>query len=693
MEQATRVNWTATILFTTGNKKLNVRGTMVDPDFLTMFDFPILRGNRLTPLNHPDNIILTEKLSKNLFGDEDAIGKTIRLDNKTDFKVSAVMQNLPNNTQFDFEFLLPWSYMSATGQDDSSWARNSTHNFILLRPRTDLAAFNAKIKYIFNKYGEKEWTTQSFIYPLSKLHLYSNFVNGVPSGGKIEMVKVFTLIALLILLIACINFMNMSTARSERRAKEVGIRKVSGAMKYALVLQFISESIFIAVIAGFFALVLVQLSLPAFNTLTRKQLFIEYNNMYFWLSFAGFMLFTGIISGSYPAFFLSSFKPVSVLKGSFKKAEATITPRKVLVVIQFSFAIILIVCTLIIQKQIQYAQNRETGYDRSQLVYTFLSGDMEKNYQMIKTELLGKGIASSVTKTSAPLTESWSSGGANWDGENTHDKTEFNYYNTDGAIVKTAGLQLLQGRDIDLQKYPSDSSAVLINESALRAIGYANPLGRTINHDSHIIGVIKDFILQSPYEPVKPLIIQGPSAHWFNLIHIKLNGSKATGDQIAAMEKIFKRYNPEYPFEFRFVDEQYAEKFSDDQMTETLSMLFSGLTIFISCLGLFGLAAYMAEKRIKEIGVRKVLGASVASITTLLSKDFIRLVLISILIGSPVAWMAMNKWLSSYPYRTPISAWTFILAGLAAVLIALLTVSFQAIKAAVANPVKSLRSE
>ncbi len=693
VEGTSRVNWDATILFTRGEKKLNVVGTMVDPDFLTMFEFPFLKGNRNTALNNPNDIVITEKLSRQIFGNEDAMGKIIRLDNKYDFRVSAIMEDLPNNTGFDFQYLLPWSYMHTIQQDDSVWDKNSTHNYVLLKPHTDLKSFNAKIQHIVKKYGNPEWTTEMFLYPVSRLHLYSNFVNGIPTGGKIEMVRVFILIAGLILLIACINFINMSTARSERRAKEVGIRKVSGAMKNSLIIQFIAESIFIAGIAGLIALLLVQLSLPAFNTLTKKQLFVDYGSIYFWLSFAAFILFTGLVSGSYPAFFLSSFKPVAVLKGSFKKAEAQVTPRKVLVVLQFSIAIILIVSTLVINRQIKYAQDRETGYDRSKLVYISMFGDIEKNYPLIREELMSKQLAISVTKTSAPLTETWSSGGADWPGKSPNDRSSFDYYNTDGGIVKTAGLTLLQGRDIDLVHYPGDSMSTLLNEAAVRVMGFKNPIGQIINQDQRVVGVVKNFILQSPYDPVKPMIINGPGSHWFNMIHIKLNGSHSTSTNIAGIEKIFKKYNPVYPFEYHFTDEEYAKKFSDDRTTATLSMLFSGLTIFISCLGLFGLAAFMAEKRIKEIGVRKVLGASVASITGLLSADFVKLVIISIFIASPIAWIVMNKWLQGYDYHDSIPLWIFLSAGGMALLIALITVSFQSIKAATSNPVTSLRSE
>ncbi len=555
---------------------------------------------------------------------------------------------------------------------------------------------NAKIKKIIIDHGEQGTTTESFLYPVSKLWLYSDFKNGVPSGGRISSVRVFLLIASFILLIACINFMNMSTARSEKRAKEVGIRKVVGAEKRSLIFQFLGESVLLAVVAGALAILLIQLVLPAFNELTKKQLTIGYADYHFWLYFIGFIGLTGVVAGSYPAFFLSSFRPVSVLKGTFKKAHALVTPRKVLVVLQFTFAMVMIVCTLVIEKQIIYARERETGYNKNNVTYTFISGDLPRNYKLLKNELIGQGIATSVTRTSAPLTQGWSNGGMDWDGKDPNDRTSFNFYYQDGGFVKTAGLKLIEGRDVDLDAYPTDSSAVILNEAAVKKIGFKDPIGKTVRFngfDWHIIGVVKDFILVSPYEEIQPMAIASVQVNWFNLIHVRLNPDRSTATGITAMEKVFRQFNPKYPFEYSFVDREYAKKFEDERTTGILAALFAGLTIFISCLGLFGLAAYMAENRIKEIGVRKVLGASVSGLAALLSKDFIKLVLLAIVIATPVAWWAMSQWLTGYTYRISLEWWLFAMAGLLMVVIALGTVSFQAIKAALTNPSKSLRSE
>ncbi|HNF02393.1 MAG TPA: ABC transporter permease [Ferruginibacter sp.] len=698
VERAVRVYWPRNILFSLGEKRLTAAGNQVDTGFLQMFSFPMLKGNPQTALNDGYSIVLTEKLAKNLFGDEDPMGKILKLDNKDNFTVTGILKDLPNNSRFGFEFLTNWELVKRQGEDDSSWGNNSTRTYVLLKENASMASANDKIKGIKVRYSKDEdpnW--EMFIYPSSRWRLYSNFTNGKEDGGLIDFVKLFGVIALFILLIACINFMNLSTARSEKRAKEVGIRKVVGAQKGSLIGQFIGESIMIACIAGILALGLVQLSLPAFGKLTDKELHLDFANIYFWLSAIGFVVFTGIVAGSYPAFFLSSFKPVKVLKGTFKAAHALVTPRKMLVVLQFTFAIILIICTSIVKQQIDHAQNRETGYDRNNLVYHFLTDELRKSYPLVKNELLSSGVATSVSRTSSPLTQGWSdTWGFEWVGKDPADKTDFDRYVADEELVKTAGFRITRGRDFNLKEFPTDSSGMILNESAVKAMNFKDPIGQIVKDDGreyHVVGVINDFILQSPYYPTKPMVIEGCSNDWMNVIHFKLNAANSTADNLKKAEAIFKKYNPEYPFEYKFIDEEYSQKFKAEERTGTLAALFAGLTIFISCLGLFGLATYMAENRIKEIGIRKVLGASIPGITALLSKDFLKLVMISFVIASPVAWWMMDKWLQDYPYHVNIHWYVFAIAGLLSFLISVLTVSYQAIKAAVANPVKSLRTE
>ena len=697
VERAVRVDWQKSYLFSVGDKRLKIDGNIVDSGFLQMFSFPLLQGNPATALMDMHNIVITETLAQKLFGTTNAMGKTVKIDNKENFTVTGILKDLPNNTRFRFEFLIPWAYLRFTGDDDAYWGNNSTRTYVMLRPNTTLASAAPKVKVIKQKYQPEESKWEMFLYPMSKWRMYSSFENGVEDGeGRIVFIRLFGIIAAFILLIACINFMNLSTARSEKRAREVGIRKVVGARRGSLIGQFIGESIFIAAIAGLIAVLIVEIALPGFNRLTDKHLSIDYSSPNNWMAAVGFILVTGVIAGSYPAFFLSSFQPVKVLKGTFKKAHALITPRKVLVVLQFTFAIILIICTIIVKQQLDYAQSRDTGYNKDNLVYHLFTGDIEKNYDLIKHELLTSGAAVSVTKTSAPITQSWSDGwGQEWEGKDPNDKTDFFRYNQDEGLATTAGLEFIMGRDFDLKKFPTDSTAMIINESALKVMKFRDPIGKIVRDNGkewHIVGVIKDFILTNPYEPTQPMLIYGAGS-WFFTMLIKLNSANSVSDNLALAEGIFKKYNPEYPFEYKFVDEEYAQKFEDEQRIGTLSGLFAILTIFISCLGLFGLATYMAENRIKEIGVRKVLGASVTGITRLLSVDFLKLVLVSFFIAAPISWWTMHEWLSNYTYAVSIQWWVFVLAGLVSAFIAFISVSYQAIKAATANPVKSLRTE
>ncbi len=700
VEDVVRKNF-ANFLFTVGEKHLNVQGNFVDSGFFNVFSFPLLKGDAKTALAGNYNIVITQKLAKKLFGDDEAMGKVVRIDSVDNFTVTGVMKDLPNNTAFNFEYLLPWSYMKKINADDDNWGNNSIQTYILLKPGISQTAFDEKIKNVtidHTSNTKSPSTTKVFTQLFSDQWLYSKSENGKYTGGRIEQVKLFGIIAAFILLIACINFMNLSTARSEKRAKEVGIRKVVGAEKKSLVLQFIGESIVIALLAGILAVIIVEISLDGFNSLVNKQLYIDFGNINFWVTAVAFILFTGLLAGSYPAFYLSSYQPVKVLKGTFKAAHAIVTPRKVLVVLQFTFAIALIICTIVVTHQIKYAQGRDAGYNKDGLVYTFIQGDNEKHYDLIKNELVSSGTALSVTKSMSPITQRYSDGwGFSWPGSKPGDeKTDFLRLSSDADFVKTIGVELLQGRDIDIKNYPADSNAVLLNETAVNVMKLKEPVGTIIKEDDgkdwKVVGVIKDFVLESPYQKIQQLIVFGPGS-WFNVIHYKLNPALPTDKALQQAREIFNKYNPQYGFDYHFADKNYAQKFDEEKRTGTLAGLFAGLTIFISCLGLFGLATYMAENRIKEIGVRKVLGASVGSITTLLSKDFLKLVIISFVIASPVAWYAMNQWLETYSYKVSVEWWVFALTALVSILIAIATVSFQAIRAALANPVKSLRTE
>ena len=703
-EATTRVMGNNSFLFSANGKSFTgVQGCFVDSSFLQMFSFPLIEGNKNEQLKNVYSITITEKLAKKLFGKEDAIGKVIKIDSVDHFTVTGILKDLPSNTRFDFEYLLPWGYHDKSGNgwanEMESWLSNNTSTYVLLKPNTNVAAFNEKIKDITKHATGRTDIWTHFLFPLRQWHLYAEFANGRPVGGRINTVRLFAIIAAFILLIACINFMNLSTASSEKRSKEVGIRKVAGAGKNLLIAQFMVEAFLTACIAGIIALFIVQLMLPSFNTLISTELSLPYNNVFFWLSALAFIVFTSSLAGSYPAFYLSSFNPASIFKKQFKKAQGAISPRKVLVVLQFTFAVILIISTIVVRNQIKYAQDRETGYSKNNLVYVNFVGDIDKNYPMIKQELINSGIASSVTKTMNGITlggaHSW---GLRWNGEIPKDtNTTITLFSADADLVKTPGLHLIEGRDIDINKYPADSFSVILNETAVRLMGFKNPVGQIIsgpyaNSRLQVVGVVKDYVVSTPYEKIPPIVIEGPGL-WFTAMHIKFNPARSTSANLAKAEQVFKKYNPAYPFDYRFTDEEYSRNFDNEQRSKTLAGLFAALAIFISCLGLFGLSAYVAESRVKEIGVRKVLGASALSIAKLLSLDFIKLVIVAIIIATPVAWYAMNQWLQSYSYRVDIGWGIFSVAGLLAIAIAMATVSYQAIRAAIANPVKSLRTE
>lgn len=701
IEDAIRVTEHKSLL-SAGDRHLKSSGVFADAGFISMFDFDVLNGNTKDILNNINSIVITEALAKRMFGNENAIGKVIRIDTADNFFVTAVLKDLPGNTRFHFEYVLPWLYLEKSDGKNESWTAYNNKTYVLLKPGVNLNLVNEKIKLVAIHHANIQDKTRQltqFLYPAKKWHLYDKSENGQMVSGQMERIKLFALIAGLILLIACINFMNLGTARSEKRAKEVGVRKVAGANRQSLIFQFMLESIFLAFIAGVVAVLLVQLSLPAYNHLLQASLQLQLTTVSFWSSWMGFVLFTGILAGSYPAFVLSAYQVAKVLKGTFKSTGKAVTPRKALVVVQFTFAVILIVSTIIITRQIRYAQDRDTGFDAGQLVFSPLEAKNKHNYALLKEDLLNSGAVTAVTRSLVPISAEWTSNmwGYEWPSSAKEDAhIIFDVFSADADFAKTTGAKIISGRDIDIYNYPTDSSAILLNEKAVDVMQIKTPIGLTVrrgNERYHVVGVVKNFIIGSPYNNIQPMVVMGPENGRFRTVHYKLNPAFPVQQSLAKIETIFKKYNPDYPFEFQFVNEAYAYKFKSEQTTKTLAALFAGLAIFISCLGLFGLVAYMVEIRTKEIGVRKVLGASVLTIVQLLSKEYLCLVVIAVVIASPIAWLFMNKWVKDYAYRINISWWLFAAGGLVAIIIALVTISFQAIKAAVANPVKSLRTE
>jgi len=691
IKQVARISGTEKLL-SYGEKKLKAEGNYTDPSFLDMFSFPLVRGNVQTALKDIHSIVITEKLSKKIFGDEDPMNKVIVADNKNRFMVTGVVKDLPANTQFKFEYLIPWEFLHAEGIENAYWNNEYAGTFVELHSNADINSVNNKISDVALSHSNKGRDIRVFLHPLSKLHIYGRFENGKAVGG--DNIRFLGILAIVVLLIACINFMNLSTARSEKRAKEVGVRKVVGAAKRSLIFQFIGESVLLSLIAGVIALSLVEMSLPVFSALAKAPLAIPYQSPFFWLAGVCLVLFTGILAGSYPAFYLSSFKPVKVLKGVLKNGNALVTPRKILVVLQFVFSIFLINFTIIFQKQIAYGQSRDTGFVKENLIFHPLTDDLRKNYKLVKDELLNGGTAISVSGSNTPITGGGTRiGGLNWEGMDLNANVNFELFTTQGGFVKTNGLKLISGRDIDVESYPTDTASCMINEAALKVLGFKNPIGQTIKDvdvNLKVVGVIKDFLIGGPGQPMSPVLIMGTNSASF--ISIRLN-STASLRNVKDAEGILKKYNRNYLTEVQFADDEYAAKFKQAKNVAVLINSFALIAIFISCMGLFGLATYMAENRTKEIGIRKVLGASVAGITSLLAKDFIKLVIIAIVIASPLAWLFINFFLQQFAYRTTISSWIFLAAGASALLIALFTISFQSIKAAVANPVMSLRTE
>lgn len=696
VEHAARMYWSTTRLMSFDDKKIKSKGNEVDPDFIRMFDFKLLKGNVDQALQETKNIILTESLAKSIFGDVDPLNKTIILDNKEPYQVSAVMQDLPNNTSFDFTYLIP---LADASKYSPNWNTITFSSYVQLKAGTNIDAFNKKLVNIIEKKSNNELKGSLFLYPISKMHLYSKFEQGIPVGGKIDQVKLVAGIGLLILLIACINFINLSTARSQKRAKEVAIRKVVGAQRFNLIAQFLTESLLLAIISGTLAITWTVLTLPLFNKIFDKPLVLGLSDPTIWLALAGFIFLTGILAGLYPAFVISAFKPIKSLKIFGQSKKIPLNFREVLVIFQFGIAIILIIATIVVRRQIEYAGQRDVGYNISQLIEIGMEGDMGKNYEAIKSELLNNRVATAVTRTGSSITSFAGSafGGFSWTGSTPEQekKMGFDLGRAENGFVKTLGLKLTAGRDIDYPRLATDSAAALLNEAAIKEMKLENPIGSFLKWGDNtytIVGVINDYISGSPYSPVKPMFIYANKKSLYNLI-IRTNPTSPIQDQLTQIEQIIKKFNPAYPFEYQFVDQKFAGKFKDQQQTAQLAFIFSGLAIFISCLGLFGLASYIAELRTKEIGIRKVLGASVSGITAMLSKDFIKLVIVSILLASPIAWWAMNKWLQDFSYRIEIQWWIFVLAGAAALLVAFVTVSSQAIRAANHNPVKTLRDE
>lgn len=684
--------------FQAGDKVSKMGGMFAAPDFLRMFDYPLLKGSAASVLDAPGSIAISQKMAVLFFGDvQSAIGKTIRFENKEDLSVAAVFQDVPLHSSLKFDFLRSWSDFKTQNPWVENWGNTSPATYVLLRQNVNLENVKSKIKEFVYRYQPKTEGTkvELDLQPFSEKYLYSTFRNGFISGGRIEYVSMFTIVAVFVLLIACINFMNLATARSIKRAKEVGLRKVVGALRSSLVGQFIGEAMLLTLFAMLLAVLLAMLFLPAFNELTGKHITLPFSNPYAWLYGTALLVVTGFIAGSYPALFLSSLNPVKVLKGSFRFGPKTTYLRKGLVVFQFTLTIILITGMIVTYHQLAYIHSRNLGYDRENLVYIPIEGELVKNYTYFKQQLAGQPGIESVSKMrNSPTVIEHHTGSIEWAGKDKNQDVSF----ADGVVgydfVRTLKLQLKEGRDFS-PAFGTDSTSYILNETAAARIGFKDPIGQTViwgNRPGRIVGVLKDFHFASMHTAIDPLIIRLDEKWPWGTILVRSKPGE-TKQAIESLERVCKQVNPQIPFTYQFSDLEFDKLYRSEQVVSRLANYFALLAVFISCLGLFGLATYTAAQRTREIGIRKVLGASVTNVTALLSGDFIKLVLIAVLMGAPVAWTMMAAWLDNYAYRITLSWWTIALASGSAILIALVTVSYQSIRAALGNPVKALRSE
>lgn len=701
-------SWTQSSYVKYGEKSISKTGNFMQPNAPDLLNLEILRGDK-KGLEEINSIMISKSTADAFFGNEDPIGKVLKISNEYDLMVSAVYKDIPyGNTFNETHYIIPWENYVVNREwiqnSLDNWGNNSFQMFVQIADNTTMESVTNAIIDVKKSSNEDtaEFNPRIFLLPMKDWYLRSNFEGGKQTGGRIKYVWLFGIIGAFVLLLACINFMNLSTARSEKRAKEVGIRKSIGSLKGQLIYQFLSESFLVVLFAFILATGIVLLSINGFNELARKEIVFPWGNGAFWAISLLFIVFTSLLAGSYPALYLSSFNPVDVLKGTFKAGKYAGLPRKILVVFQFTVSVAFIIGTFIVMQQINHAKNRPIGYDRQGLIQipTFAQDFTDKT-ELMRSEFIKSGAVVEMATSSSPTTNIWSNrSGFTWEGKPDGFQEDLAWTEVSVDYAKTLNLKIVEGRDFS-RDFATDSLGVLINETAKKYLGMENPVGKFLKDDNEedpeppmkIIGVVEDMIAQSPYEPVKQGVYVYDRYNNFSYYNLRLNPKQSASQNIAIVEQVFKQHFPDIPFEYQFVDEEYGEKFAAEERIGTLSGIFTALAILISCLGLFGLTSFVAEQRTKEIGVRKVLGASVFNVWNMLSRDFLKLVVISCFIAIPIAYYVMNGWLQEYPYRVILKWWIFALAMIGAIGITVLTVSFQAIKAAKSNPIKSLRTE
>lgn len=699
-----RINGLDAKLITIGERSMYANGSYVDASLFSMFTFPFVQGNAENAFQQLYSMVITQSTAKKFFGDaKNVIGKTVRVDNKQDYVITGVIKDIPKNSTIQFEWVSPFQIW---WDENISWAQywgnNDLSTYVELKPNVSPASVD-KILYNFIQKREPKSNARPFLFSAHDWHLRDDFANGVQTGGgRITYVHLFSVIAWIILLIACINFMNLATARSEKRAREVGVRKVLGSGKRMLIFQFIGEALFMAFLSAVLAAIIMALLLPAFNLLVQKNLDLGLNNPLHLSALIIITIICGLVAGSYPSLYLSSFSPVFVLKGIKMKNNSAAFIRKGLVVLQFSVSIILIISTIVIFQQIQHVKNRSLGFNKSNLLQVDMNSEMTKNYQAIQQDLLGTGVIENLAVSNYnTLWGGNNTGGLVWEGKKSNNEVLISMRYVSPGFMKTSGIKILEGRDLaGTDSTESKSMNVVITQSLEKLMGSNKAVGKALHWDDdtsgtvlNVVGVVNDYVYGDMYAKSDPVMFFCVNTPHASNMYVRLKPNVHVETAVKQIAAVLKKDNPSYPFTYHFVDDQFNAMFQNEQLISKLSRVFATLTIIISCLGLFGLAAYTAERRIKEVGVRKVLGASVTSITTLLSKDFLLLVLVSCLVAFPVAWWMMHSWLQQYKYRIEISWWIFLAAGISAILIALITISFQSVKAARANPVKSLRTE
>ncbi len=676
---------------------VNEAGVFTEPDFLEIFSFPQLQGASKKALDDPASIILTESFAKKLFKDQPALGESVTISSSGydfDFNVTAILKDLPENSQFSFDYLLPFSFLENLEGRDENWKNNSVRTFVKLREGVVAEDVNVQLASIVQEHTHDAKDPEIFLYPFLRTHLHGQFENGVESGGRIVIVRMLILLGVFLLGLAAINFINLSTARAAKRSKEIGIRKVNGARRSALIAQFLTESHILTSIAFLLSLLLVYLLLPLYNQLSTKNLEIPITSGWFWLAAFGITTILGLLAGFYPALALSTFKPSVIFREQVSVRGSFL--RKGLVIFQFGIAITMIFSAVVVQKQIRFVQNRNSGYDKELLIYHNLPESLNRSFEAYRHELESMGLASSVSASASAITDQWSNTyNIEWTGKDPEDRVIFQRFVIDDQMVETAGFNITNGRNLDFKSYPSDSNAILVNQAAVAEMGMDDPLGESIKEGDRewtIVGVVEDFVTRSPFEKLQPMILY-PGSDWNSIVHIRLAPNQDVSAQMEQVEDVFEKYAPEYPFDYRFTDVDYARKFSGIKKTEMIARLAGFIVILIACLGLYGLTLYIVQNRLKEVSIRRIFGGSVGSIVKLLGWKSVNPIIWAIILFSPYAWFSMKWWLQSFEYRTTLQLWDLFIAAGILLVISIVTVGYQIWNTSASNPAEVLRNE